>query len=192
MRRDLIFIHSAGKQGGDDGSSRFLARLEAALDGQFRIVAPEMPTPERPDVELWLREIDRVVSNSKSDARPGAVLAGHSLGGSTILQYLGRNREIYRDDNWLLAAFSISAPFWGLKDWEVTDFSLSAPEISALQGLKDLYFCHSADDRIVPAEHQDAYADHFPHAGCIRLKSAGHLLSDGDADDLIEKIAAFA
>ena len=46
MRRDLIFIHSAGKQGGDDGSSRFLARLEAALDGQFRIFAPEMPTPE--------------------------------------------------------------------------------------------------------------------------------------------------
>ena len=159
MCRDLIFIHSAGKQDGDDGSSRFLAQLEAALDGQFRIVAPEMPTPERPDVELWLREIDRVVSNSKSDARPGTVLAGHSFGGSTILQYLGRNREIYRDDNWLSAVFSISAPFWGLKDWEVADFALSAPEMAALQGLKDLYFCHSADDRIVPPGHQDAYAD---------------------------------
>lgn len=188
MRRDLVFIHSAGPQGGQNGSSGLISRLNEALGDAFHIIAPAMPDPERPDIDAWLSGIDQAVSQAKS----GAVLVGHSLGGSSILQYLARNPEIWRDNNRFTAVFSIAAPFWGLEDWEVTDFALSKDELGVLAHCKPMYFCHSTDDKIVGFSHCQTYLDRLPSANQITLNTAGHMMLDGDIDILIEKILIYA
>ncbi|KZD02314.1 MULTISPECIES: alpha/beta fold hydrolase [unclassified Thalassospira] len=186
--RDLVFIHSAGPQGGNSGSTGLISRLEEALGDEFHIIAPLMPDPERPDIDGWLAEIAKTVSQ----ARSGAVLMGHSLGGSSILQYLARNPQIWRDNNRFAAVFSIAAPFWGLEDWEVTDFSLTEDELAILEGCRPMHFCHSKDDKIVGFAHCETYLQHFPQADQITLNDAGHALSDGDITALIQKIRIYA
>lgn len=187
MRRDLLFIHSAGPQGGQNGSSGLISRLNDALGDAFHIIAPAMPDPERPDIDAWLSGIDQAVSQAK----PGAVLVGHSLGGSSILQYLARNPEIWRDNNRFAAVFSIAAPFWGLEDWEVTDFALSKDELAILADCNPMHFCHSKDDRIVGTEHFQAYVTRLPNADQVILETSGHLLVEGDIQNLIEKIQIY-
>ncbi|MEQ8284169.1 alpha/beta hydrolase [Thalassospira sp.] len=184
MHRDFIFIHSAGNQDGQNGSKPFLGRLETALARQFKMIAPDMPDPELPDCTKWLDEIGQALS----DLRPGSILLGHSLGGSTILQYLARNPQILGENSSLSAAFIVAAPFWGLEDWEISDFSLSDAEVMTLQDQKSLFFCQSRDDLIVPFAHLDIYAGHFPGATIIALEDAGHSMADGDIDALLEKI----
>lgn len=188
VKRDLVSIHSAGPQGGKNGSTGLISRLEAALGDKFNIIAPLMPAPERPDIDAWLSQIDQTVSQAKS----GAVLVGHSLGGSSILQYLARNPDIWRGKDRFSAIFSIAAPFWGLADWEVTEFSLTEDEVAVLEECKPMHFCHSVDDKIVRFAHCETYLQHFAHADQIRLNTAGHLLLDGDITALIEKILIYA
>ncbi len=188
LRRDLVFIHSAGPQDGQKGSSGLISRLNEALGGAYHIIAPAMPDPERPDIDAWLSGIDQAVSQAKS----GAVLVGHSLGGSSILQYLARNPEIWRENNRFAAVFSIAAPFWGLEDWEVTDFALSKDELGVLADCNPMHFCHSKDDKIVGFSHCQTYLDRLPNANQITLNTAGHMMLDGDIELLIEKILIYA
>ncbi|RCK49200.1 alpha/beta fold hydrolase [Thalassospira profundimaris] len=188
MRRDLIFIHSAGPQGGDNGSSRLIERLTSRLGTRFDLIAPDMPDPERPGIDAWLSGVDRVVSK----ASKGAVLVGHSLGGSVILQYLARNPDIWRENKSLSAVFIVASPFWGLTDWEIDEFTLTEDEVCTLEDCKLMHFCHSRDDRIVGFEHFQAYLDHLPSADAIILESAGHLMLDGDIDRLIKKILIYS
>ncbi|WP_033070373.1 alpha/beta fold hydrolase [Thalassospira australica] len=188
MRRDLIFIHSAGRQGGDNGSTRLLQRLDAALSDRFCIIAPEMPDPERPDIDAWLSRIE----NTLLQASDGAVLVGHSLGGSTILQYLAGNPDIWRVNNRLSAVFVVAAPFWGLKDWEIDEFVLSANEVAVLSDCKTLCFCHGRDDEIVDFTHCQTYMRHFPHAHQITLDGTGHLMLGGDIAKLVDEIRIYA
>lgn len=188
MPRDLIFIHSAGPQGGDNGSNRLVARLETALGDPFRIIVPDMPDPERPDADAWLTGIDQVVSQ----ANPGAVLMGHSLGGSVILQYLARNPDFWRENSQISAVFIAAAPFWGLPDWEIDEFTLTGDEVNALQDCKNLHFCHSRDDNIVGFDHCETYLRHLPQATQIALDSAGHMMTEGDLASMVEKILIHA
>ena len=187
MGRDLVFIHSAGPQGGNNGSTRFVARLKDRLGGNFTLSAPAMPDPERPDINQWLGGIEKAVSQ----AAPGLVLVGHSLGGSTILQFLARNPEIWRENSHLSAVFIIASPFWGLTDWEIDEFTLTKDEVRILGDCKVIHFCHSRDDRIVGFDHFQTYVDHLPAAGKIVLESAGHLLLDGDIDSLVKEILIY-
>lgn len=187
MPRNLIFIHSAGPQDGENGSSKLIARLETALADRFHIIAPAMPDPQKPDIDAWLAIIDQTVCG----ASPGTVLMGHSLGGSSLLQYLARHTDIWRNAHFP-AVLSVAAPFWGLTDWEIPEFRLSESEIAVLRSLNGLHFCHSRDDEIVDFTHCETYLSHFPRARQIVLETAGHLMAHGNIDKLIKDILIYS
>lgn len=174
--RQILFIHSAGPQGDGEGSDVMLKALRRDLGSDFSIEAPIMPEPDNPEAKPWLEAIGRHID----EMRGPYVIFGHSLGGSLILKYLAEH-PIQKD---LLGVLSVSAPFWGAKDWSVAEFALSDDAVRHLAEVPRIVLLHGRDDTDVPAaEHLNHYRTALPKAEC-HLVHGDHTFSDGKVGEI--------
>ncbi len=116
----VLFVHSAGPQGDGAGSSALLAGLRASLPPGTELLAPQMPDPDNPMAAGWIAHCRAAISGVDDEM----ILAGHSLGGSIILQTLAQFGIPER----LMGVVTLGSPFWGAPDWEVESFALSAQD----------------------------------------------------------------
>ncbi|MFA5993280.1 MAG: alpha/beta fold hydrolase [Candidatus Pacearchaeota archaeon] len=59
--------------------------LKATLEKKgFEVIAPEMPNPSIPKIDVWVKKINSIVKNPDKDT----YFIGHSIGCQTILRYL--------------------------------------------------------------------------------------------------------
>jgi uncharacterized protein len=80
--KKVFIIH--GFEGSPNGGWRGWLMQELEKQDIYACALP-MPTPEKPVLEEWLGEIDRIINLNKEDE---LCLVGHSLGVTTILRYL--------------------------------------------------------------------------------------------------------
>ena len=81
MAKRVFIIH--GWQGSPNGN--WFPWLKEKLESKGSIVSvPEVPNPDYPELNSWLKKITEVVSKPDNDT----YLIGHSLGCITILRYL--------------------------------------------------------------------------------------------------------
>jgi len=175
----ILFLHSAGHQHGDEGSSRLISYLKKNLSHYFDIIAPIMPHPDEPDYESWkttLHEILKIMDNNM-------IIVGHSLGGSVLLKYLSEEKFTKT----IRALFLIAVPFWGLKDWEVNEFMLRNNFVGQLPAIEEIFIYHSQDDEVVLSSHAEKYADEIPTADLHLVNGYGHVYWDG-FPELVEAI----
>src|SRR5690625_3080969 len=115
MKKQVLFIHSAGTQDSHQGSSNLLAYLKDSLGDEYNLLYPKMPHPENPEYKLWEFQLEKEFAALDGEV----LLIGHSLGGSVLLKYLSEkaiNRPIF-------GLFMIAAPYWGKDDdWQVTEY----------------------------------------------------------------------
>ena len=164
MKQHLLFVHSAGNQGPDEGSDRLLAYLRSALDVYCEIHAPRMPDPDNPRYELWKQCILEALRSIEGEV----ILVGHSLGGSVLLKLLseeGFERPIK-------TLFLVATPFWGMKDWEIEEYMLPLDFEAHLPNIAHVYLYHSREDEWVPFSHMAQYAKKLP-AAHVRSVSGG-------------------
>ncbi|SET98989.1 hypothetical protein SAMN05421676_11358 [Salinibacillus kushneri] len=117
MKKTVLFIHSAGPQERNQGSSNLSAYLEKELRDKFQFVMPKMPNPENPEYVLWKNQLEKELNMLNGEV----ILVGHSLGGSVLLKYLSEEscNLTFR------GLFIIAAPYWCLdEDWQSKDFTL--------------------------------------------------------------------
>ena len=167
----ILFLHSAGPQHGDEGSSRLLSFIHDQLSPSFEIVAPRMPHPDQPDYESWrnaLREIFKILDND-------TILIGHSLGGSVLLKYLSEEPV----DQRIRALYLVAVPFWGLDGWEVDEFKLGDDFAARLPEITNIIIYQSEDDQTVTSDHADEYASMIPSAEYYSLNGYGHVYWNG-------------
>lgn len=169
MKKQVLFIHSAGPQGIHQGSSGLIAHLQEQLGEAYYVLSPGMPDP---DYALWKAQIANEI-----EALVGEVLlVGHSLGGSILLKYLS-------EENCQLTVsglFLIAAPYWGKDDdWKNEEYALSDSFLSKLPHLPNLFLYHSRHDPVVPFAHVQHYAKQLPQAVTRTYEGDDHYFREG-------------
>ncbi|MFD1032384.1 alpha/beta fold hydrolase [Metaplanococcus flavidus] len=180
MVKQVLFIHSAGPQGEQQGSSRLLKYLNDELGSDFRLLAPKMPTPEDPKYPEW----KQVLKEEIASLEDGAILLGHSIGGSALLKFLSEE-ELGKS---FAKVITIAAPYWGIdENWQLKDFELAEDFSARSSLLPDAVLFHSIDDEIVPFEHLEKYMESLPGATVRQLSGKDHIFQDG-LPEAIEEI----
>jgi predicted alpha/beta hydrolase family esterase len=180
MRRQILFIHSAGAQGLHQGSSDLVASLQQSLGAQYDVLYLKMPNPERPSYEPWKEKLEQALAELDGEL----VLIGHSLGGSVLLKHISENGYGQSVAGLFLAA----APYWGNdEEWSVEQFRLLEDFPAKLARIPRIHIYHSSDDEIVPFEHARLYKEKLPWAILRSLDNRGHAFGS-DIPELLDDI----
>lgn len=169
MKKQVLFIHSAGPQGIHQGSSDLIAHLQDQLGKAYHVLSPGMPDP---DYALWKAQIANEINALNGEV----LLVGHSLGGSVLLKYLSE------EDCQLTVSglFLIAAPYWGKDDdWQSEDFRLPDSFATMLPRISSLYLYHSRHDPVVPFAHAQHYAKQLPQAVTREYEGDDHYFCEG-------------
>jgi len=172
MRKQILFIHSAGPQELHQGSSGLKAYLQKVLGDEYTLLDPKMPDPEKPKYTLWKAQLEKEFASFDEEI----ILIGHSLGGSVLLKYL--SEQAFKQP--ISGLFMIASPYWGVDDdWGIEDFILKENFASKLPQIPQIFLYHSDNDKIVPSAHVEHYKGKLPLAKTRILDGAEHLFNNG-------------
>ena len=177
--KEVLFVHSAGPQGHNEGSDYLLNYLIDALGPEYRVSHPDMPDPENPHYVDWKTTIRSELAERGNEL----ILVGHSLGASVLLKYLSEEKLHQR----VMGLFLVGAVYWGKKDWVVREYILNRNFSSKLSTIPRIFLYHSRDDEVVPVTHARYYAEEIPGAIVREFAHRGHLFGKG-LPELVEDI----
>jgi predicted alpha/beta hydrolase family esterase len=129
-----------------------------------------MPNEDDPKYVTWKATLEHELA-ALAD---GAILVGHSVGGTMLINALAEQRS-QREFG---ALFLIAAPFVGEGGWPSEELKLP-PDLGARlpEGLP-VHFYHGLDDETAAPSHADLYANVIPQARVHRLPGRDHQLND--------------
>ena len=79
----LLFIHSAGSQGSDEGSNFLSVYIQEELGSDYELRSSLMPDPEIPEYAAWNEQIGEELAQIDDAVVP----IGYSLGGAVFLKH---------------------------------------------------------------------------------------------------------
>ncbi len=179
-RRQVVFVQGGGKGVHDEWDNKLVESLRRELGQACEVHYPRMPNEDEPSYAAWKPTLERAL-----EALPaGAVLVGHSVGGTILLKVLAERAPARK----LAAIFLIATPFVGRGGWS-DDKLQFPPDLGARlpQGVP-IHFYHGLKDEIAPPSHVDLYARVVPQARVHRLPGRDHQLNN----DLSEVAAAIS
>src|SRR5207344_2561345 len=104
----------------------------------------------------------------------GAVLIGHSIGGTVLLHVLAEKRLRTNPG----ALFLIAAPFIGEGGWQSDDIQPTADLAGQLPVGMPVFLFHGTADDSVPFAHMQLHATALPDATVRVLSQRDHQLND--------------
>jgi pimeloyl-ACP methyl ester carboxylesterase len=104
----------------------------------------------------------------------GAVVAGHSVGGSIMIHAIAEQRPEQK----LAAIVLIAAPFVGEGGWPGDEFQLPSDLGARLPEHVPVHVFHGLDDETAPPLHAELYARAIPQAQVYRLPGRDHQLNN--------------
>ena len=180
--QQVLFIQGGGAQGvHDEWDNKLVADLERRLGGGYEIRYPRMPGEDDPTYASWSAAIRREVA--ELDA--GAVVAGHSIGATILIQALAERPPERR----LAAIVLIAAPFVGEGGWPSDEAELAHDLGARLPADVPVHVFHGLGDDTVPPSHADLYARAVPQAQVHRLPGRDHQLNN-DLREVARTISA--
>jgi predicted alpha/beta hydrolase family esterase len=176
--RQILFIQGGGQGVHDEWDDKLVVSLEQALGVRNEIRYPRMPDEQDPSSAAWSPTIRREL-DSLTD---GAVVVGHSVGGTLLVQALVG--DSHRRD--LAGIVLIGAPFVGAGGWPGEGFEFSADLGATLPAGVPVHVFHGLEDSTVPPLHAGLYGAAIARAQVHLLPERDHQLND----DLSEVAAA--
>lgn len=176
--RQILFIQGGGAGAHDEWDDKLVASLERALGSRGGIRYPRMPDEHDPSLAAWGPVIRREVEGLPD----GAVVIGHSVGGTLLVQTL--TEEPYHQG--LAGIVLISAPFVGAGGWAGEEFELASDLGARLPPGVPVQVFHGLEDQTVPPSHARLYGTAISQAQLHLLPGRDHQLGD----DLREVAAA--
>jgi predicted alpha/beta hydrolase family esterase len=142
-----------------------------------------MPDEADPSYSRWKAAISREIAGLDE----GAVLAGHSIGGTMLIHVLAEDSPKQRPG----AIMLMSAPFIGEGGWESDDIS-PRPDLGALlpRGVA-VHVFHGCEDKTAPSAHAHLYSRAIPQAKVHLLPERDHQLNNdlSDVADVVTDLA---
>jgi predicted alpha/beta hydrolase family esterase len=74
--------------------------------------------------------------------------------------------------------FLVATPYWGVEDWEVSEYALREDFASKIPAEITVFLYHSRDDEVVPFEHAALYAEEFSRVSVREFDGRGHQFGD--------------
>jgi predicted alpha/beta hydrolase family esterase len=178
VKRQLLFVQGGGEGVHEDWDNKLVASLRQELGQDYEIHYPRMPGEDDPSYALWKTALESVFGT----LRDGAILVGHSVGGTILVKVLAEQLSAREFG----AIFLIAAPFVGDGGWSVDDLQFPPDVGTRLPKGVPIHFYHGLEDEVAPPSHIDLYAHAVPQARVHRLPGRDHQLNN----DLREVAAA--
>ena len=170
----MLFIQGGGAGTHDDWDDKLVDSLRRELGDGWEIRYPRMPAEDDPSYAGWGPALVREIATLED----GAIVVGHSVGGTILLQTLADQAP----DRKLAAIVLISAPFVGDGGWHGENFELSGDLGSQLPAGVPVHVFHGLEDDTAPPAHADLYAHAIPHAHVHLLPGRDHQLGNDLVD----------
>ncbi|MET0464272.1 MAG: alpha/beta hydrolase [Chitinophagaceae bacterium] len=165
----IFFAHSAGAQyGPGKGSYDLVKYLKAELRDRFRILSPVIEKPNSPTYHKFKELYKQAFAKISGPA----ILIGHSLGASTLLQFLSEEKAVVS----ILGLFLVSTPHWKS---DMKEFQLKENFQRSLKDIPAVFLYHSEKDNVVPVDHLKFYEKAFGNAMVRKIKGGEHIFSKG-------------
>jgi predicted alpha/beta hydrolase family esterase len=179
--RQILFIQGGGAGVHDEWDDKLVDSLRRALGDAYEVRYPRMPDEDDPGYAGWTPAVRREIEALDR----GAIVVGHSVGGTILINALAEQSPEVR----LGAVVLVAAPFVGPGGWPGDDFELP-PDLGARlpRGVPVQLF-HGLSDDTVPASHADLYARVVPQARVHLLPERDHQLGN-DLSEVAEAIRA--
>ena len=178
--RQVLFIQGGGAGAHDGWDNKLSDSLRRELGDGYEVRYPRMPDEEDPSYARWSAAIWREMTALDD----GAVLAGHSVGGTILVNALVERPPERR----LAAIVLIAAPFVGAGGWPSDEFELPADLGARLPQGVPVHVFHGLRDETAPPSHADRYARVIPQAQLHRLPGRDHQLGN-DLSDVAKAIS---
>jgi pimeloyl-ACP methyl ester carboxylesterase len=169
-KRHCLFIQGGGAGVHDEWDDKLCDSLRRELGDGYEVRYPRMPGEDDPNYARWSAAIRRELTTLTD----GAVVVGHSVGGSILINALAerpRERE-------LRAIVLIAAPFVGAGGWPGDEFELPYDLGARLPQGVPVHVFHGLRDETAPPSHADLYARAIPQAQLHRLPGRDHQLNN--------------
>jgi len=168
--KDVLFVQGAGRDVHAAWDSKLVESLRRELGPRYDVRYPLMPNEADPKLATWRPVLERELAS----LRPGAVVVGHSVGGTMTIHVLADSAPVVA----LGAIVLIAAPFIGDGGWQSDDVEPRADLAERLPVTVPVFLYHGEDDAIVPVAHVERYAEIIPRAHVRRLAGRDHQLND--------------
>lgn len=181
MKRQVLFVQGGGERVHDEWDSKLVASLRAELGQGYEIRYPRMPDEADPSYATWAAALESELAGLED----GAILVGHSLGGTFMINALAEHppaREVG-------AIVLIAAPFVGEGGWQTADWTPQRELGRKLPRGVPVHLYHGLADATVPATHAELYAQAIPQAHLRRLPGRDHQL-DNDLREIAAMIVS--
>ena len=169
MRKRVLFIQGGGEGTHDRWDDKLVDSLTKELGPGYEIRYPVMPNEGDARYAPW----KAVLEKEFAALEPGAILIGHSLGGTILINVLAEQAPERAG-----AILLIAAPFVGEGGWTSDDIE-SRPDLAArLPRAVPVYLYHGSADETAPCAHLELYARAIPGAHVRRLNGRDHQLNN--------------
>ena len=183
MKRQVLFVQGAGERVHDEWDDKLVASLTTELGPGYEIRYPRMPDEDDPSYATWTAALEKELAGLDD----GAILVGHSLGGTFLINALAERPS----DRQFRAIFLIAPPFVGEGGWPSDDWTPARELDSQLPRGVAIYVYHGLADDTVPASHAELYARAIPRAYLRRLPGRDHQLNN-DLSEIAAVIKSLA
>jgi pimeloyl-ACP methyl ester carboxylesterase len=173
-RHQLLFVQGGGQGTHDEWDNKLVESLRRELGQDYEVRYPRMPGEDDPDYASWKTTLE----NEIRALRAGAVLIGHSVGGTILVKMLTEHPLAHR----LGAIILIAAPFLGDGGWSSDGSPLPSDLGARLPSGVPIHFFHGLADDVVPPAHVELYARAVPQARVHRLPGRDHQLNNDLTD----------
>lgn len=175
----VLFVQGGGARTHDEWDGVLVESLSRELGAGYEVRYPRMPQEDEPSYARW----SVALRQELADLDDGAVVVGHSIGGTILVQTLAE----HPDDRALDAIVLVSAPFVGADGWSATDLELATDLGERLPAGVPVHVFHGLRDDLVPPAHAALYARAIPGASVELLAGRDHQL-DGDLGEVARVI----
>jgi predicted alpha/beta hydrolase family esterase len=170
VTKQVLFIQGGGKGVHDEWDNQLVESLSRSLGSGYDVGYPRMPDEDHPRYKAW----KSALKSEYAALEDGAILVGHSIGGTILLNALAEEPP----KRHFSGIFLIAAPFIGDGGWPSDDIKARMHLGGALPDSVPLYLYHGDADKTAPVTHIDLYAASIPDAVVRRLKGRDHQLNN--------------
>ena len=158
----------------DEWDNKLVDSLRHELGPNYDVRYPRMPNEADPSYAMWKAALAEEIAGLDD----GAILIGHSLGGTILINALAQVRPKRK----LAGVFLIAAPFVGAGGWPSEDIKPAADLGARLPLKTPIHLYHGSKDDTAPFAHVDLYEAAIPGAIVHRLDGRNHQLNDDLAE----------
>lgn len=170
MKRQVLFVQGGGPGTHDEWDNKLVASLTRELGPDVHVRYPRMPNEDEPSYDVWTQALEKELATLAD----GAVLVGHSIGGTILINTIAEGPPAAR----IGAIVLISAPFVGEGGWSSDDMTLPLDLGARLPSGVPVHIFHGLDDETAPPPHAELYVRVIPQARVHRLPGRDHQLNN--------------